>query len=89
MPSNGSSTEPGSPLDKSCSFMRNRLLMAKKSLNMIEKMMDPNIIDYYIINCAIPSIITIENHYQIDFGKPGQAFTALLLYLSPFQMLNE
>ena len=26
---------------------------------MIEKMMDPNIIDYYIINCAIPSIITI------------------------------
>ena len=45
--------------------------MAKKSLNMIEKMMDPNIIDYYIINCAIPSIITIiENRYQIDFGKP-------------------
>ena len=32
--------------------------------------MDPNIIDYYIINCAIPSIITIENRYQIDFGKP-------------------
>ena len=44
--------------------------MAKKSLNMIEKMMDPNIIDYYIINCAIPLIITIENRYQIDFGKP-------------------
>ena len=44
--------------------------MAKKSLNMIEKMMDPNIIDYYIINRAIPSIITIENRYQIDFGKP-------------------
>ena len=33
--------------------------MAKKSLNMIEKMMDPNIIDYYIINCAIPSIYVI------------------------------
>ena len=45
--------------------------MAKKSLNMMEKKMDPNIIDYYIINCAIPSIITIENRYQIDFGKPG------------------
>ena len=44
--------------------------MAKKSLNMIEKMMDPNIIDYYIINCAIPSIITIKNRYQMDFGKP-------------------
>ena len=33
--------------------------------------MDPNIIDYYIINCAIPSIITFENRYQIDFGKPA------------------
>ena len=47
--------------------------MAKKLLNMIEKMMDTNIIDYYIINCAIPSIITIENCYQIDFGKPAFA----------------
>ena len=28
--------------------------MAKKSLNMMEKVMDPNINDYYIINCAIP-----------------------------------
>ena len=37
---------------------------------MIENMMDPNIIDYNIINCAIPSMITIENHYQINFGKP-------------------
>ena len=36
---------------------------------MMEKMMDPNIIDYYMINCAIPSITTIENLYQIDFGK--------------------
>ena len=37
---------------------------------MMGKMMDANMIDYYIINCAIPSIITIENCYQIDFGKP-------------------
>ena len=37
---------------------------------MMEKMMDPNIIGYYIINCAIPSMITIVNRYQIDFGKP-------------------
>ena len=51
--------------------MHDTLLMAKKSLNMIEKMIDPNIIDYYIINCVIPSIITIENRYQIDFGKPS------------------
>ena len=36
---------------------------------MIEKMMDP-IFDYYIINCTIPSIVTIENRYQIDFCKP-------------------
>ena len=42
--------------------------MAKNLLNMMEKIMDPNIIDYYIVNCAIPSIITIC--YQIDFGKP-------------------
>ena len=48
--------------------------MAKISLNMIEKMMDPNIIDYYIINCAIPSIITIKNRYQIDFGKPAHFY---------------
>ena len=51
--------------------------MAKKSLNMIEKMMDPNIIDYYIINSAIPSIITIENRSQINFGKPGQRSTRM------------
>ena len=37
-------------------------------------MMDLNIIDYYIINCAIPSIVTIKNRYQIDFGKPGKGF---------------
>ena len=61
----------GSPHDLLTSFMYNKSLMAKKSLNMIEKMMDLNIIDYYIINCAIPSIITIENRYQIDFGKPA------------------
>ena len=29
----------------------------------MEKMMDPNIIDYYIIK--------IENRYLIDFGKPA------------------
>ena len=33
-------------------------------------MMDPNSIDYYIIDCAIPSISTIENRYQIEFGNP-------------------
>ena len=48
--------------------------MAKKSLDVTEKMMDPNIIAYYIINCATPSIITIENLYQINFGKPGGSF---------------
>ena len=45
--------------------------MAEKSLNMVEKMMDPNITDYYIIDCAIPSKIAIKNRYQIDFGKPA------------------
>ena len=70
MPSNDSSTEPRSPLHNMSTFMHNMISLAKKSLNIIEKIMDPNIIDYYIINYAIPSIITIENHYQIDFGKP-------------------
>ena len=37
---------------------------------MMEKMMNANLIDYYIIYySAIPSIITIEYRYQIDFGK--------------------
>ena len=48
--------------------------MAKKSLNMMEKMMDPNMIDYYIINCAIPSI---ENRHQIDFGKSASSFVRI------------
>ena len=70
MLSNNSSTEPGSPLNLQSTFMEDILLMAKKSLNMIEKMMDPNIIDYYIINYLIPSIMKIENRYRINFGKP-------------------
>ena len=46
--------------------------MAQKPLNMVEKMIDANIIDYmyYIINCAIPSMVTIENRSLINFGKP-------------------
>ena len=58
--------------------------MAKKSLNMMEKMMDPSIIDFYIINCAIPSIITIENRYQIDFGK-----SARTLFQLPDRVLQD
>ena len=57
--------------EKPC-VMHNRSFMAQKSLNMIEKIMDLNIIDYYIINCAKPSIITIEKRYQMDFGKPAR-----------------
>ena len=37
---------------------------------MIKKMMDPDQIDNYMINCAKSSIITIEKCYQIDFSKP-------------------
>ena len=32
--------------------------------------MDPNKINNYKIDCAIPSIITIKNCYQIKFGNP-------------------
>ena len=39
----------------------------------MEKMMDTNLIDYYI-DCAIPSIITIEYRYLIDFGNPASDF---------------
>ena len=58
MKSSNSTTEPSSPLVKLSSNKGNRWLMAEKSLNMMGKMMYPNIIDYYIINCAIPSIIS-------------------------------
>ena len=48
-----------------------RLSVAKEpfrsQLTMVEKMMDPNLISYYTIDYAIPSIITIENRYQISF----------------------
>ena len=43
----------------------------------MENMTDPNFIDYYIIDCAIPSIITIENRYQIDFGNPVKTYRLL------------
>ena len=36
----------------------------------MQKMMDPSLIDYYLIDCAIPLIITIKYRYQIDFGNP-------------------
>ena len=61
MQSNDTRTAPGFPHDMASSFMYDKSLMAKKSLNMIEKMMDPNIIDYYIINCAIPSKIVTKS----------------------------
>ena len=53
-------------LGKNLSIMHYKSLMAKKSLNVMEKMMDPNIIDYFIISCAIPLIITLKNR-----GKPA------------------
>ena len=34
-----------------------------------EEMMDPKLMDYYIIDCAVLSKIAIEYHYQIDFGN--------------------
>ena len=43
--------------------------MAKEPLYLIVKMIDPNIIDYYIVNNVIPSIITIKNYNQIDFSS--------------------
>ena len=47
----------------------------------MEKLTDPKIIDYYIINRAIPSITTIKNRYQIDFGNPNYITVSLCLKL--------
>mgnify|MGYP001804451427 FL=1 len=39
---------------------------------MMEKMMkDPSLIDYFQIGYAVPSEITKEYHFPIDFGNPG------------------
>ena len=50
---------------------------------MMEKSMDSNIIDYYVISCAIPLIITIENCYQIGFGKSDYQFDLQIFICSP------
>ena len=64
------------------------MAMAIKSLNMMEKMMDPNIIDYYIINCAIPLMITIKNRYQFDFDKSA-SWMVIKSSTNPLQNLIE
>ena len=43
----------------------------------MEKMMDPNLIGNYIIDYAIPSKITIEYRYQINFGNIDEIFNFL------------
>ena len=43
--------------------------MASKLLTMKEKLMDPKLFDYDVIDYAIPSKITIEYRYQTDFGN--------------------
>ena len=40
-------------------------------MNMMRKMMDPNLIGNYITDYKIPSLTTIEYRYQLDFGNPG------------------
>ena len=44
--------------------------MAQKSLTKMEKMVDPNLIDYYIVNFAMPLKITIVYRYHIGFDNP-------------------
>ena len=56
---------------------------------MMGKMVDPNIIDYYIINCAIPSIITIQNRYQIDLGKPAHGVLTLHIQQHDFTSCGD
>ena len=45
--------------------------MAKKTIEYDKKMMDPNIIDYYLINCAVPSLITMKIVTKSILAKPG------------------
>ena len=44
--------------------------MAEKSLTIMAKMIDLNLIDYYIFDYAISSKIAIKHRYQINFCNP-------------------
>ena len=44
--------------------------MAQKSLTMMEKKVDPNLFDYYIVDFAMPLKITIVYRNHIDFDNP-------------------
>ena len=46
---------------------------------MIAKMTDPNLIDHYLIDCAIPLKSAIENCYHIDFGNPADVNGLVML----------
>ena len=70
--SNKSYTEPCSPLTVKGIVMNSRWLVAKKSLNMMENMMDPNIIDYTVL-CN-----TIYNHNRKSL--PNRFLQACLQY---------
>ena len=59
-------------------IMNFRLLMAQKQLNTMGNVMDPNFIDYNIIDCAIPSKITIKYRCQNEFGHSGCTVHVLL-----------
>ena len=52
--------------------MGSRLLMAEKWLNMTEKMTNPDLIDYLIIDSAIPSIIIINYCTKLILARPIQ-----------------
>ena len=45
----------------------------------MEKMMDPNLVDYNLIDCAIHLKIAMENRYQIDFGNPADVNGLVML----------
>ena len=50
--------------------------------------MDPNLVDYFTINCAISSKIGIENRYQIDFSNPDMG-PKILIFLCIGHFVNK
>ena len=53
----------------------------------MEKIMDPNLIDYYMIDSLIPSKIRVQYRYQINFGNLGGVFLASIKLVMCFELL--
>ena len=48
--------------------------MSEQSVNMMKETMDHNLVDFHIINSAIPLKTAIKYCHEIKFGNPGQMY---------------